>query len=86
MRVIYSRKSYVAVGYYLMETSHGCNCVQYLNVQKLSTSEQIKVMHNGYVVLKTLQDIWNKGKFTIIPFTVVELIWVLLRITIVKGF
>lgn len=54
IRIIYSRNSYGTVGYYLMRMSHNYNCMEYLNVQKLSTSEQIKIMHNGYVVLKTL--------------------------------
>lgn len=78
MRVIYSFNSYEAVGYYLMEKSHNCNCLGYLNVQKWSTSERIKVMHYGYTVLRTLQDICNKRKFTIILCTVVEILWVLL--------
>ncbi|MEC2921367.1 hypothetical protein [Bacillus tropicus] len=86
MRVIYSRSSYETVGYYLMGTSHNCNCMEYLNVQKLSTSKQIKVIHNGYVVLRTLQDICNKRKFTIILCTLVQILWLLLGMIIVKGF
>lgn len=74
MRVICARNSYEAVGFYLMETYHDCDCVEYLNVQKLSTSEQIKVMHNGHEVLKTLQDICSERKLANIPCTVVDIL------------
>lgn len=57
-----------------METNHDCYCVEYLNIQKLSTSEQIKVMHNGHEVLRTLQDICSERIFVNIPCTVVEIL------------
>ncbi|EEM80477.1 hypothetical protein P5G86_24600 [Paenibacillus jamilae] len=48
--------------------------MEYLNIQKLNTSEQIKFMHNGQMVLRTLQDICNARKFTIIACTVVKIL------------
>ncbi|HDR8481918.1 hypothetical protein IRV17_28415 [Bacillus cereus] len=74
MRVIYARSSYEATGFYLIETDHDCDCVEHLIVQKLSTSVLLKVMHNGFETLRTLQDICSERKFDTLPCTVVEIL------------
>ena len=72
--IICARFSHETIGIYLKETIYDCNCMEYLNIQKLNTSEQIKFMHNGQMVLRTLQDICNERKFTIIACTVVKIL------------
>ncbi len=74
MRVICAHNNYEAIGFYLTETDHDCDCVEYLNARKLSTSELLKVIHNGFETSRTLQDICSERKFTIIPCTVVEIL------------
>ncbi|MEK5251611.1 hypothetical protein MKX66_29380 [Bacillus sp. FSL R9-9530] len=74
MRVIYARSSYEATRFYLLETYHDCDCVEDLNVQKLSTSEKLKVMHNGFETFRTLQEICSERKFASAPCTVVEIL------------
>ncbi len=71
--IICARISYETIRIYLKETIYDCNCTGYLNIQKLNTSEQIKFMHNGQMVFRTLQDICNERKFTIIACTVVKI-------------